>query len=126
MIEITSSDIWDKTKCQLFKVAGETFIVANQEVVHIGNGLGGYGVTSAVPYDVNKDGTSEIIYTYSFGSGIHRSIISWIDLMNFKEHIVEDIPKRTEFRMYDLMLKNEKDMTVVYRILDESLYKLWF
>jgi len=120
IFEITSSDIWVKTKFQLFKAAGETFIVANQEVVHIANGFGGYGVTSAVPYDVNKDGTSDIIYTYSFGSGIHRSIISWIDLKNFKEHIVEDIPKRTGFRMYDLILKNEKDETVVYRVMDES------
>jgi hypothetical protein len=118
--EITSADIWDKTKCQLFKIAEETFIIENHKVVHIGNGFGGNGVTSAVPYDVNQDGISDIIYAYSFGSGIHRSIISWMDLKSFEEHMVEDKPKKTEFRLYDLILKNEKDATVVYRVMKPS------
>ncbi|MGO4106093.1 hypothetical protein [Paenibacillus sp. YAF4_2] len=118
--EITSADIWDKTKCQLFRIAEETFIIKNQKVIHIGNGFGGNGVTSAVPYDVNKDGITDMIYAYSFGSGMHRSQISWMDLRSFEEHMVEDMPKKTEFRMYDLILKNEKDTTVVYRIMNPS------
>lgn len=118
--EITSSDIWSKTKCQLFRIAEETFIVENQKVVHIGNGFGGNGVTSAVPYDVNKDGITDIIYAYSFGSDMHRSLISWLDLKSFEEHIVEDKLNGTGFRMYDLILKNEKDTTVVYRVMNPS------
>ncbi|CAM3258864.1 hypothetical protein PALU110988_11965 [Paenibacillus lupini] len=118
--EITSADTWDKTKVQLFRIAEETFIIKNQKVIHIGNGFGGNGVTSAVPYDVNKDGITDIIYAYSFGSGMHRSMISWIDLKSFEEHMVGDKPKKTEFRMYDLILKNEKDTTVVYRVMNPS------
>jgi hypothetical protein len=126
LVEITPTDIWDKTMHQLFKIVGgsnwETFIVTNQEAIHIGNGFGGFGVTSTVPYDVNKDGTMDIVYAYSFGSGIHRSIISWIDLKSFTEHIVGNMPERTGFRTYDLILKVEKSEIVVYRIagFDES------
>jgi hypothetical protein len=113
LLEITPSNIWDNTKRQLFKIvegsSWETFIVTNQEAIHIGIGFGGNGVTSAVPYDVNKDGTMDIVYAYSFGSGIHRSIISWIDLKSYTEHIVGYMPERTGFRTYDLILKVERN-----------------
>jgi hypothetical protein len=122
LIEITPSDIWDTTKLQIFKItgdsmsSGETFIVTDQEAIHIGIGFGMYGITSAVPYDVNKDGTVDIVYAYSYGSGIHRSVISWIDLKSFTEHIVGDIPKIKEFRTYDLILKIESNEIVVNNI----------
>lgn len=123
LTEITPSDIWEKTKLQLFKdSSSETFIVTNQKAVHIGNGFGGFGVTSAVPYDVNKDGILDLVYAYSWGSGIHRSIISWIDLKSFTEHVVGDMPESTGFRTYDLILKMESKKIAVYRIasMDES------
>lgn len=123
LTEITPSDIWDKTKLQLFKDSdSETFIVTNQKAVHIGNGFGGFGVTSAVPYDVNKDGILDLVYAYSWGSGIHRSVISWIDLKSFTEHVVGDMPESTGFRTYDLILKMESKKIAVYRIasMDET------
>ncbi|KGE17680.1 hypothetical protein [Paenibacillus wynnii] len=120
LIEITPSDFWDQTRLQLFKMVGdsswETFIVSKQKAVHIGNGFGGYGVTSAVPFDLNKDGTLDVVYAYSYGSGIHRSEISWLDLKNFTEHRVLDRPESTGFRMDDLILKNESKEIAVYRI----------
>ncbi|KRE31637.1 hypothetical protein [Paenibacillus sp. Soil522] len=125
VIEITPSEIWDKTKIQLFKdSSSETYIVTNQKAVHIGEAIGGFGVTSTLPYDVNKDGTFDLVYAYSFGSGFHRSVISWIDLKSFTDHIVKDMPERTDFRMYDLTLKIESKKIVVYRIagMNESLY----
>lgn len=125
VIEITSSEIWDKTKIQLFKdSSAETYIVTDQKAVHIGEAFGGFGVTSTLPYDVNKDGTFDLVYAYSWGSGLHRSVISWIDLKSFTDHIVEDMPERTDFRMYDLTLKIERKKIAVYRIagMNESLY----
>ncbi|MDQ8736953.1 hypothetical protein [Paenibacillus sp. LHD-38] len=127
LLEITPSDIWDKTKLQLFKNSSlETFIVTNQKAVHIGIGFGGFGVTSAVPYDVNKDGTLDVVYAYSFGSGIHRSVISWIDLKSFTEHHVGDMPERKDFRNYDLILKIEGNEIVVNRIADMDESKINF
>lgn len=127
LLEITPSDIWDKTKLQLFKDSSlETFIVTNQKAVHIGIGFGGFGVTSAVPYDVNKDGTLDVVYAYSFGSGIHRSVISWIDLKSFTEHHVGDMPERKDFRTYDLILKIEGNEIVVNRIADMDESKIDF
>jgi hypothetical protein len=77
--EITPTDVWEKTKCQLFKVVDgsswETYIVKDQKAIHVGNGGGGFGVTSVMPYDINSDGNVDLVYAYSYGSGIHRSPI---------------------------------------------------
>lgn len=119
--DITPPDIWEQTGHQLFKNIEETsswdtFAVSDGKAVQIGIGFGGYGVTSAVPYDVNKDGTADIVYAYSFGSGIHRSVIAWLDLQDFTEHIVPDKPAAMEFRQEDLFLKIENENIAVYRI----------
>src|SRR5689334_6603746 len=82
--EITPPEVWRQAGRQLFKMSGgsslETFVVTDREAMHIGNGFGGLGVTSALPFDVNKDGIVDIVYAYSFGSGINRSVIAWLDL----------------------------------------------
>ncbi|WP_379150997.1 hypothetical protein [Paenibacillus sp. sgz5001063] len=121
LIDITPLDIWEQTGRQLFKnVEGtsswDTFAVSAGSAVQIGMGFGGFGVTSAVPYDVNKDGTVDIVYAYSFGSGIHRSVIAWLDLENSTEHIVTNKPADMAFRQYDLILKLKKKQIEVYRI----------
>ncbi|KWX77087.1 hypothetical protein [Paenibacillus jilunlii] len=121
LTDITSPDIWEQTGYQLFKNTEEassrdTFAVSDGKAVQIGIGFGGYGVTSAVPYDVNKDGTTDIVYAYSFGSGIHRSVIAWLDLHDITEHIVPDKPAPTGFRQDDLILQAEEGNIAVYRI----------
>lgn len=126
LVEITPPDIWTKTNSQLFRMPGtgslETYVVANHKAVRIGNGFGGYGVTSAVPFDANEDGTMDLVYAYSFGSGIHRSVISWLDLSDLTEHTVEtrgtaaDVPETERFRTYDLILSVGDKEIVVHRI----------
>ncbi len=131
LTDITPRDIWEQTGHQLFKNTEEasswdTFAVSDGKAVQIGIGFGGYGVTSAVPYDVNKDGTTDIVYAYSFGSGIHRSVIAWLDLQNFTEQIVPDKPAATGFRQDDLILQAEQGNIVVYRIKGMAKEKVSF
>jgi hypothetical protein len=45
----------------------------------LGEWFGGYGVTSMAVYDMNDDGDQELFFTYSFGSGLHRSQIAYFD-----------------------------------------------
>ncbi|WP_143191898.1 hypothetical protein [Paenibacillus sp. P46E] len=128
LIDITPSDIWEQTGHQLFKnieatSSWDTFAVSEEKAVQIGMGFGGFGVTSAVPYDVNKDGTVDIVYAYSFGSGLHRSVIAWLDLQNSTEHIISSKPAQTDFRQYDLILKTEDKQIEVYRIKDMGTSK---
>ncbi|WP_372660920.1 hypothetical protein [Cohnella sp.] len=99
VIEITPSEIWDKTKIQLFKdSSSETYIVTNQKAVHIGEAFGGFGVTSALPYDVNKDGTLDLVY-----AGMNESLYPTEKDMNL-EKVGTLVWKNNE--LYNKLLQN--------------------
>ncbi|MNC55356.1 hypothetical protein D3C75_1048820 [compost metagenome] len=87
-------------------------------------------MTSVVTYDVNLDGKLDLVYAYSFGSGIHRSVLAWMDLQTMTEHpVISSTAKEGTggFRTYDLTLEKEGNELVVQRIADdvgkESVYQ---
>ncbi|MNI67276.1 hypothetical protein D3C73_1228990 [compost metagenome] len=89
----------------------------------LGIGFGGYGVTSVVPYDVNLDGNIDLVYAYSFGSGIHRSVLAWMDLQTMTEHpVLSGIVMEGSggFRTYDLTLEQTGNDIEVYRIAEKE------
>ncbi len=51
----------------------ETFLIDEGTVVRLGTSFGGQGLTSLVVTDLDDDQVPELIFTYSFGSGIHQS-----------------------------------------------------
>ncbi len=123
LAEITPEDVWAQCGCQLFKIVDggsswETFVVKEGKATLIGRGFGGFGVTSVVPYDVNRDGTTDLVYAFSFGSGLHRSVLGWLDMATRTEQPVEESPPSRGFRMDDLILRVEAGQVVVYTITD--------
>jgi heat shock protein HslJ len=76
--ELTSDEIWSRMGLQVFQVAQgtfqyDTFLIWHTVVLPMGTGFGGAGVTSMAVSDLDQDGQPELLYTYSFGSGIHQS-----------------------------------------------------
>jgi len=76
--EMTTDEIWSRLGVQVFQVSGDifmydTFLVHRGQVTPMGTGFGGVGVTTLAVADLDRDGQSELLYTYSFGSGIHQS-----------------------------------------------------
>ena len=52
----------------------ETFLIrGGKEVRPLGIGFGGSGMMSLCVADLDGDGKPEMVYTYSWGSGLHRS-----------------------------------------------------
>jgi len=45
----------------------------------LGIGFGGYGVVDMLLYDYTGDGVADLLYSYSWGSGIHRSCAAYFD-----------------------------------------------
>lgn len=67
---------------QIFRVtdgpfARETFLISGETVLRLGTAFGGQGVTSIRVSDLDRDGSAELLFAYSFGSGIHQS---WIGM----------------------------------------------
>lgn len=51
------------------------FLIYNKEVIQLGNGYGGFGVTSYCVSDLNNDNDYEVVYAYNYGSGIPRTSV---------------------------------------------------
>lgn len=61
----------------------------NGEVYSIGECFGGFGLTSLALADLNKDDVYELYYTFSCGSGLHRSQVGYFEPISKEIHIFE-------------------------------------
>lgn len=98
---ITPDFVADNSDYMIFKYSAstESFLMYDSEVYSIGTCFGGYGITSMALADLNRDGQYELYYTFSWGSGIHRSQIGYFEPVK-KEVTVFDY----ELYDYDMML----------------------
>jgi hypothetical protein len=81
LYNITPQEITDKYGFRIFKYdqCCESYLEYNGGIYHIGNGFGEAGSTSFAVADLNSDGNLELYYTFSWGSGMHRSQIGYFD-----------------------------------------------
>jgi len=92
--ELTTDDIWQYLTIQVFQVTGdiyenETFIFNNDTLIQMGTAFGGSGVTDMVISDLDQDNLAELFFTYSFGSGIHRTRFAVYAPKYDQENIIE-------------------------------------
>ncbi|GBF73825.1 hypothetical protein PA598K_02147 [Paenibacillus sp. 598K] len=78
---ITSTAIREASDYRIFKydVSSASFLLHGGAAHPLEPWLGGFGVTSMALADLNGDGQQEFYYTYSWGSGMHRSQIGYYD-----------------------------------------------
>jgi hypothetical protein len=78
---VTPGDFDEASGYAVFKYGTScaSFLLYENKVYPLGEWFGGFGVTSMVLNDLNKDGKQELYFTYSFGSGLHRSHIAYFD-----------------------------------------------
>jgi hypothetical protein len=51
----------------------QTYVIADGRVIPIGESFGGMGVHTQLVTDLDQDGAPELVFAYSFGSGLHQS-----------------------------------------------------
>ncbi|KNY29412.1 dockerin type I domain-containing protein [Pseudobacteroides cellulosolvens] len=107
--EITPEGIFEETGCRVFKLTDphdcESYVLCDDEFIHIGVGFAGFGVTDIETCDFDAAGKKDLIYVYSFGSGIHRSHIGILDLDDKKETTLDYVNFDD-----DIMLKKISDI----------------
>lgn len=94
MPEMPVPEVWEHLPVQIFRVtdgpfARETFLIREGTVVRLGTAVGGQGVTSIRVSDLDRDGSAELLFTYSFGSGIHQSRIAMYAPSHAEDRIYE-------------------------------------
>jgi hypothetical protein len=92
--ELPVPEVWEQLDVQIFRVtsgpfARETFLIDDETVLGLGTAFGGKGVTSIRVADLDQDGSAELLFTYSFGSGIHQSRIGMVAPAYAKDRIYE-------------------------------------
>lgn len=72
---ITPDFITNNSQFTIFKYNSSTasFLMFDNEIYILGEYFGGYGVTSMALADLDEDNQYEFYFTFSWGSGIHRS-----------------------------------------------------
>lgn len=78
---ITPQSISENSEYSIFKYdkSAASFLLYKGVVYPLGEWFGGLGVTSMTLADMNNDGDSELYFTYSWGSGLHRSHAAYFD-----------------------------------------------
>ena len=79
--ELTTSEVWDRLHAQVFAVTSgarvcQAYVTQNRQVHPLGEGFGGSGVMSMCVADLNGPGQPGLVFSYSWGSGEHRSIVA--------------------------------------------------
>jgi hypothetical protein len=119
--ELPMPEAWETMRAQVFRItegafADESFLIRGDTVLSLGTAFGGRGVTSLEIGDLDTDGSAELLFTYSFGSGIHQSRIGMV------------APAHDENRVYeaaiaylgDLGLFKEDRATVGVRVVESD------
>jgi len=126
--ELTPDYIWESLQVQIFQVIdgeafnNEMFLLSEDQVLRLGEAVGGRGVTSMLISDMNKDGESELLFTFSSDTGTYQSHIGMFAPEYNKNQILEP----TIAYLGDLGLAIDENGIVAVRIVepDEENLKL--
>jgi hypothetical protein len=112
--EISPDDVFEKLHCQVFKVTEghdmfATFVVRDGQARPLGQSFGGSGVMSMCVTEL-KDSGPVLVYTYSWGSGLHRSHVAVCRINGEK---FEDAVVPFAMRNVDMRVKKGEDGKVL-------------
>lgn len=84
---ITPEIVSKETDCMIFKFADScaSFLLYDNLIYPLGEFFGGLGIVDIKLCDFDNNGKSDLLYTYSWGSGLHRSLIGHFNLETRKE-----------------------------------------
>lgn len=87
---VTPQQIAEETSAQIFKFSDScaSFLYLDNQVYQLGEGVGGYGFVNAVLCDFDHDGNKDILYTYSWGSGQHRSVVAVFNTQTMENTVI--------------------------------------
>lgn len=106
----TPEDVERETGCRIYKniQTYDSYLLYDGQVYPAGIGFGGWGVTDAEVCDLNADSRKELLFTYSWGSGLHRSQLGHFDPVTKSLTYAEYM-----YQNEDMMLTVDTDRSLV-------------
>ena len=89
---VTPQQVAAETDMLIFKFSDScaSFVMLDNKIYPLCEWFGGYGFVNAVPCDFDNDGNKDLLVASSWGSGMHRSIISVFNSVSKKSIILYD------------------------------------
>lgn len=123
---VTPLSVAAQTDIEIFKFSDScaSFARIDGEVFSICESFGGFGFVNAEPWDYDHDGNLDLLIASSWGSGLHRSIISVFNTTT-KESIVVYDTLNTDNPSADLFVaaaspsfssKEPQDLPIYYQV----------
>ena len=128
---VTPLSVATQTDIKIFKFSDSCVSLAliDGAVYSICESFGGYGFVNAVPWDYDEDGNLDLLVASSWGSGLHRSIISVFNTTT-KESLVVYDTSTTDNPSVDLFVaiaspsfssKDPQDLPVYYQVYSANI-----
>ena len=128
---VTPLSVATQTDIEIFKFSDSCVSLAliDGEVYSICESFGGYGFVNAVPWDYDEDGNLDLLVASSWGSGLHRSIISVFNTTT-KESIVVYDTSTTDNPSIDLFVAtaspalssiDPRDLPIYYQVYSANI-----
>ncbi len=89
---VTPPEVAAETNMKIFKFSDScaSFVMIDNEVYPLCEFFGGYGFVNAIPCDFDNDGNKDLFVASSWGSGLHRSVISVFNSVSKESTILYD------------------------------------
>ena len=89
---VTPPQVAAETDMKIFKFSDScvSFVVLDNKIYELCSSFGGYGFVNAVPCDFDNDGNKDLLVASSWGSGLHRSIISVFNSVTKESTVIYD------------------------------------
>ncbi|MGM9634674.1 MAG: hypothetical protein ACI3YE_00825 [Candidatus Avispirillum sp.] len=101
---VTPEEVKNQTEIRIFKCADccASYAMLGDKVGNLCDSFGGFGFINAIPCDIDGDGSSDLLVASSFGSGIHRAVISVFNTESFKSTVLYSYSGNDENGVSDL------------------------
>lgn len=89
---VTPPQVAAETDMKIFKFSDScvSLVVLDNKIYELCTSFGGYGFVNAVPCDFDNDGNKDLLVASSWGSGMHRSIISVFNSVTKESTVLYD------------------------------------
>ena len=89
---VTPPQVVAETDMKIFKFSDScvSLVVLDNTIYELCPSFGGYGFVNAVPCDFDNDGNKDLLVASSWGSGMHRSIISVFNSVTKESTVLYD------------------------------------
>ena len=121
---VTPPEVSTETNMKIFKFSDScaSFVMMDNEVYPLCEFFGGYGFVNAIPCDVDNDGNKDLFVASSWGSGLHRSVISVFNSVSKESTILYDTSTTNTLSTDLIVARSTANSFTDEPDIDEKLY----